>query len=504
MLVAFLGLLTHIYFVLRYEIRWIEWDTAATTRTIAATISENSLSPSIPYQSGFGYQAFTSIICQVVDVAPQDIQQIIMPLSVGILPAILAAVFFRSILGRGWAWAAAGAVLCIQPELILTTSRGSHEKITLIMTVLILLMLSISLGRNSQAIPYGKSAIKITILIAIATLALTNAFFAFSVLVSLVAGFSILRYMKSFGAFKPIPHLTKFIAVAGFLMVGAVIILYAPASSLISVASSYTERFVLILSGELTEGSPYASVSDSWSSQKLWIASNLLTFAIMVISIVSFLGIVSNRKSKIRHRFVANLYMGVSFMLLFAITLDFIGGGSIENLQIRWLPIWAILAVPMCFVSFAGFRKRHRAFGSFSLTKVLTSLALSGLLVISPLSLMRATLDPNVSNVWMFYSQTEESSVEWIDDFGIGDVWGGVDYRIGSIHVFSRGYPKNQDLRFITAETPNSSVYMILSSISIEQEDVREISAYPLHDWNCILSTGDTSIRLSSQINVRL
>jgi hypothetical protein len=412
-----------------------------------------------------------------------------MVVTLGVVPVIVAIPLFRLMFRDGKMWASTALLLLLQPEFILVTSRGTHEKATITLVIVILMLIvkhMLDRNRDPLRIPTSTTIILATL---IPTLVFLNCFFAFMFFVAITIAFVIIgRKTRTVDA-----HKLLFFPAYGFLIFALFLVLYNPAASLIETAATFWDRLVLIMSGEVSPESPYAPVGTAWTSGIAWAVTNLLTFFLIASSaayaISSFLKKLKNPVDMT----IVPIYIGASTILLAGIILDLIGGSGIANLQLRWLPFWTIFAAPLA-VTFLSRGRWHPARGIRMVNPGRLIVVSLVIVTVIPVCLMRATLDPSISNNYIFYSDTEETLVDWAAENLEGECWGGLHYRIGSIFVFKHGYPQSANLKFMTAENPYEMDAAIDTALDRDLAGRMGLPAITLSSWNKINDGGTAAI----------
>ena len=479
--------LTHLYFIARYGFMWLDWDTATFTRSIEALDNEGTVLSSHPYAWGFGYQVIVSSISSAAGIGIQDLQQTTLPVTFGVVPIIIAIAFFRTIMGNGRGWIVATLLIILLPEIILTTSRGTHEKATIALMLSALMVAGWSLNPHQiheRSLHIGGAA---SLLMLVSALVFYNCFFALSFLI-VVAIFIVI--VTAFGK-SSVPQQIEVFVVFGFVIWAGFVSLFQPASNFFNTATTYWERLSLILSGS-SRADPYQGIEVAWKSEWLWGLTNLVAFFLIVGSIVGFIQFM-RRKANTHPPTVVYLYVGATSVMAFYMALDFVGGSSITNLQIRWLPFWAVFAAPLTFFMAEDLwpqLRRHLTRRSIGALIVLAIVA------IAPFTMMRATLDPGITSYWIFYDESEEHATDWMQEYCEGESWGGIAYRIGAIYVFKYGYDSREELKIVTAENPFNLSIDIESSLSKAQWERSTQPPLNLDSWNRVLDIGSAAIHI--------
>ena len=135
------AVLTALYFVVRSGGRWADQDTGAFTLAIRAVFDEGTIVPSrAAYPHGYGCQAVLTFLLHLTGLSLPALQTLVYPFA-AVLIGPLAFLFFREVAGEVRAAAMALVLLCLQPDFLFITLRSNHEKFTISLVFLCLLLL---------------------------------------------------------------------------------------------------------------------------------------------------------------------------------------------------------------------------------------------------------------------------------------------------------------------------------------------------------------------------
>jgi hypothetical protein len=461
-----------LYFVLRFGGNWMEIDTANLTMWSQAMREEAELAPpGKAYPHGFSYSVVVMWLSYLTGVPIPKLQTIILPIVGTITVAVVAWMFFRTVLGKPGLAMLATMLLCMQPDFIIVTCRGSHEKLTWPLT-----MLAVSLLYRSATKPHDfrRFAIHVGLFYMIVYALVTiNSFFASTfiaaIIVSLLVGLAVHRLQRGASA-QVIPHQLKrlvLISASGMIFLYFFIFhMYAPARDALNILPTMVDKVATLFLGFLPQTNPYAYIGWGWISPWAYLALSLSTWLLLLTSLVEWLRqgyhMLTGASLRLPEHLPWLLYAGFAVQVAVAIVLDLVGILG-ANLQLRILPGVTIFGVVLVVQAL------DRVWASAHLGRRGRRLLYAGctFLVIwfAVGSLLKATIDPSVSNKWIFYQRAEESAIEWADThLESARVWAGIDERLSALYTaLYSPTPGSENLAFDVGEEHLAARYFILS-----------------------------------------
>jgi len=487
LLVGLYAALAASYFVLRYAGRWSGSDTANLTIATAAVANQGTLVPTRDiYGLGFAYQAVSTFITAVTGLSLSQLQLWVYPIVAAGLSWI-AFVMYRALSGDAATGALAALFLFLQPDFLFVIFRGSHEKVTWLATMLAVFLLARSFRAARQL---SRFAVYVG-LFYLATLAIiaSNAFFGSSfiaaVVLSLVAGFALLRLSKQWGAGNMAkPTVTRLLYVVASVIVIWFLhnfYLYRPALRTLLDIERAVDKAAAVTLGHEPKFDPYATVGWGWVTQEAFLGLTLPSF---IAGGTSFVLWVMAGKRLVRGGSLLKdapqfllwlLYGGFGAQLAMGIILDqaaAIGG----NLQQRFFPVVMLMAFPLVAEAIMRLWRRQAA----RPTGKWLALALFALILwASGASLLKMTNDPWLSNYWRFWTAPEDRAVQWVErHIRYRSVWLGLDGIRVSSHAVAEGFGRKTanepDAWTVDAETRD----ILLSRVD-EGASVRRLVPLP-------------------------
>ena len=144
-LIVLYGFLTHIYVYFRYSGLVADSDVGRITKTIQALQNQGTIFNNYQYSNGFGLQIIVASLSNTTGLTIQRVS--ILPM--GFLFIIIAYLLFVELTKSRRIALLSSFLLCLQPDLLFITSRGSHERYTFFLFLAALFVL-IRLSRTSE------------------------------------------------------------------------------------------------------------------------------------------------------------------------------------------------------------------------------------------------------------------------------------------------------------------------------------------------------------------
>ena len=462
-----LGLSFGSYFVLRYFGLWTEQDTEVFVRIIADMQNAGSLRAPGSYTHGYAYPVWATTLANFTGLSVTDLLQLYTPLIGNLFLALCGYACFRRLLASERLGLLATSVLFLIPELVFTVSRGNHEKLTVSITLLAVLALNKSFlewrrdGRWSVFAGWT-----IVYYLCAFTLATLNIFFGSSLIVALTVmlGFTtvIVALRRRAGRhLRPFVRRLAHVVAVNWLLVLLVMWYIYPQSSgtntlLFETAS---QRLSALLfpenegeaEADFTVSDPYAVTGSDWVSPEVYLLLSSFRWVLFAVSLPTWLLLFIVAVRRIaelspERLFTLGLYGAFAFVLALAIPIDFLNLSAGSNLQVRMYTYFALFAAPLLALGMGWLARLPRA------RTVLPSLFGILFIVFAGLSLLKATLDPVVSNRWLFYHPAEVQAAHfWGVRHSQSSLWLDVEGRLR--YAYTTTYPAAYARGFLAGNT---------------------------------------------------
>ncbi len=457
-----LGLSFGAYYVLRYLGLWTEQDTEVFVRIIADMQNVGSLRSPGSYTHGYAYPVWATTLANFTGLSVTDLLQLYTPLIGNLFLALFGYACFRQLLGSERLGLLATAVLFLIPELVFTVSRGNHEKLTVSVTLLAVLALSKSFSEWRRA---GRWSVyvgwTVVFYVCAFTLATLNIFFGSSLIVALtlMLGFTtvtLLLRRRAGGHLFPFVRRLAFVVAVNWLLVLLVMWYVYPQSSgtnalLVETASERLTELFFPSSGDTTEedftvSDPYAVTGSDWVNSHVYLLLSSFRWLLFTVSfptwlVLFILAVRRIRQLTLHHLFALGLYGAFGMVLALAIPMDFLNLSAGSNLQVRMYTYFALFAAPLLAVGLERMSRMQLLQVRLSRAKWLLPSLFAGLFIVfGGLSLLKATLDPVVSNRWLFYHPAEVQAAHfWGQRQRHSALWLDVEGRLR--YAYTTTYP---------------------------------------------------------------
>jgi len=485
LLAASLGLSFGLYFVLRYGGSWSEWDTMVFAQLLGWLQEAKSIFYNGAYDKGYAYSVWAANLSTLTGVPVGELLRVYLPLVGNLLLALFGYTAFRRWLASNTLGLAATSLLFLVPELVFTVSRGNHEKLTVSLTLLASLALLQALTELSRRRWAVLASWLVVYYLVTFTLVSLNSLFGSS----LLAGTSLtLLFALVVLAVRPagwrrlwgVVALIAFLALTSWLVLGLVTLVVYPQAWATDLVQSLVERVQGIFAstsgpeGSLEEApsyvNPYDVVTSDWVSTEVYrllssfrwllLGGSFVTWLVTAWQVIRYI-----RTASLNSILLVALYGAFSVMLAAGVMVDFLGLEAGSNLQVRFFAYFTLFATPLLA---AGAVWCVRALSRRLGAGLVKSAAFALFATFAALSLLKATLDPSVSNRWIFYKPTEVQAVRfWNDMQRSSGIWVGPTFRV--INAFRHTYGSfgaNQNDISAKDDSSGAAAYMLDSPIS--------------------------------------
>jgi hypothetical protein len=464
-----LGLSFGGYFVLRYLGLWTEQDTEVFVRIIADMQNAGSLRSPGSYTHGYAYPVWATTLANFTGLSVTDLLQLYTPLIGNLFLALFGYACFRRLLASERLGLLATSILFLIPELVFTVSRGNHEKLTVSVTLLAVLALSKSFLEWRRT---GRWAVfvgwTVVYYLCAFTLATLNIFFGSSLIVALsvmlvFTTLTVAMRRRAGKHLRPFVRRLAYIVSVNWLLVLLVMWYVYPQSSGTNtlLVETATQRLSALLfpqpEGEpessFAVSDPYAVTGSDWVNPKVYLLLSSFRWVLFAVSFPTWLVLFTFAIRQIselstERLFTLGLYGAFGFVLALTIPIDFLNLSAGSNLQVRMYTYFALFATPLLAVGLERLSRPPLPL----IRSVLPSLFGMLFIVFGGLSLLKATLDPMVSNRWLFYHPAEVQAAHfWGSRHRHSILWLDVEGRLR--YAYTTTYPEAYARGFLTGNT---------------------------------------------------
>jgi hypothetical protein len=492
-----------VYFVLRYRGHWGEVDSAIFTQMVGSLPDWNRIKYPNSYSHGYGYSLWAASLSMVWNVDIAQLQRWVTPLVGNVFLALFGYVAFKRWLGSHKLGLLAATSLFLVPELIFTVSRGNHEKLTATLTLLASLsfLRTFQLSKDLSKWPVAVSWVIVHYVI-IFTLVSLNAFFGamfvYASLISYGLASAVLWFFP--GARRDLrPVMRRFALLATTSLMVMFIVqwyVYPHEGESSRILASILDGFGTVRETGEANSDPYALVQNDWVSRRVYNIVSSFRFVLLGVSFLTWVVLLLRtlfrlRKTPVERLFLLTLYGSFGMLLAIGVAIDFLGLSAGSNWQVRIYTYFSAFAVPLFVLGIHGVRELFSRFLPRSFVKHVFAVLMVGFIVCS---LLKATLDPLVSNRWIAYEVTEMRAVDfWFDNRGDDTLNVGNNMRLYFGYVMHYGWRPGTRGALETGLSPRAP-HLIRSTVNAANAVAWGIPvpAVLLDDW--IYDNGESQI----------
>jgi hypothetical protein len=442
------GLVYAFVFVTRYQGLWTENDTTYFTRDAALAVQRHTVLYAGAYPHGFLYTAWLASFQWIAGVPPAVFNTIIAPYVGATMMLLAAYLCFRALTGSGSIATLATWMLLAVPDLMFSALRGNHEKFSITFMLMGLYALGAETRPRPTVGPGGVRArraldrsarrrwMALFVLIMLMN-AVTNDYFA-SLLAA--AGLVAAGVMALVSLFLRQPSGTKALArllalamgAAGVLVIWVMTVVYPAAGQDFNLLQTAMAKLIHLLITLHASSNPYSAPAAQWAGALAYALASSFRWIMFGASLgvagVWFARMARRRRASSRHVMLLALYMAFGFLVAVAIPLDFTGLAAGTNLEVRNFTYFALLAAPVTAVGIWALWTRGRWSRPGRVWSMRTAVVV-GLFITA--GVLKATLDPLVSNEWIYYTPQERQAVAFFLTHARGQgLWAGPDNRL--------------------------------------------------------------------------
>lgn len=430
------------YFVLRYAGLWMEHDTSVFVQSIIGMRENARLDYPGAYSHGFGYIVWSTFLGEMSGLATLDMLQRYLPIVGNLFLVCFGFLAYRRLLASDRLGLFAAALLPLVPELVFTVSRGNHEKLTATLTLVAITALLMSFVELHKHRRWRVFTAWVVVMYSVNfTLISLNAFFGssfiFASTLALAFAFIAMRFrlVKTEENLSPIVKRLVIVVSTGWLLVALVSwYVYPSAGRILNVVNTAAERVAVVVLSATTESDPYAVIGTDWVNQTTYTALSSFRWTLFAVSFLCWVVLLvftikRKHSTPLNYLFLLALYGAFGFQVAAAIPVDFSNTVGGTNLQVRMYTYFALISPPLFVIAVRFFRQRFLRHISLRILFVGVMCFFAGL------SLLKATLDPTVSNRWLFYDRQEVEAVRfWDRRHQYQSLWTDPDARLRAVY----------------------------------------------------------------------
>lgn len=477
---------TYSYATLRFGGAWNENDTLHLTHSIlSAQESGSLLNTRFPYGNGFTFQSVVLFLMELSGVSIQTLQIYILP-SIACFFPVVAFITYRSFTRNNVTALLAALLLYLQPDFLFVTWRGSHEKITWMLALLMLFLLTKSFNPNRRTSVLARYMLPFY-LIAFAFVS-SNAFFASSFIVALAVSTltgmiwlfvrARLQQPISESVQRQVFRLFFMTLACGILLYLFFFHLYPPANSLLNAFGSMVDAVTALLLNvgpdRPVEANAYNYIAGAWVDPWLYPLLNSLSLLILALSPMVWLrGVPRFLLNEISEHDLPMVYLWLIYpaFVLQLVASVFVDRVSIlgSNIQVRLFTPLMLISIPLVAHDLANLL-RWAADRRWAQRGLLAA-GVVCFALFSTFALMKSTNEPLVNNNWIFTTHAERLAGQWVLDHSVEPmIWEGDNVRLRfampfyddeiSPDVFRSGLPVAQGTRYFVVSEIERALWL--------------------------------------------
>lgn len=450
-----MALLYAAFFVLRYGGLWIENDTGVFSRQSFTFISHGSLFFPGAYNHGFAYTAWLGSLSLITGINPATFNTIVMPFFGMILLLIPGYLAFHALLGSRRMAAIGAVVLATIPDITFSAVRGTHEKLSMAFVSMGLFCLFKAFDAIAKRHTSREYLLWIFTYLVVEFLNVgTNDYFAttftFAITLTLGMGFLALKMRRiptaaNMGAALRTLGLS---VLASWVIVFLVMFfVYPPEAQDFLLLQGALSRLRHLFATFTPSSNPYSLASSEWASKAAFELMNIFRWLVVMLSAIMwaidiFQVVFKRRSLDVGRLFLLGMYTAFALLVVASIPLDFTGLAAGTNLEVRNFTYVILLGSPLVARALQGvihsrtaLKVGHR---TVYLRKFIRPSAIAGMCLLLLVGFLKVTLDPLVSNNWLYYTPQEAQALRFFWTHSRNQtIWSGPDDRL-VFYAYSR------------------------------------------------------------------
>lgn len=258
--------------------------------------------------------------------------------------------------------------------------------------------------------------------------------------------------------------------------------LYPAASNQLQTYKDVISRLSSLFLSFDTQSNPYTAVRLEWASRLAYTVVSSFRWLMFIVSFGVWAALLYRAvrhfgRTSPQRLYLIGLYGAFGVLLALSIPVDFLGLAEGNNLQVRLYTYFVLLAAPLFSLGLALALRAARRWNLPRWVGPLLRLALVGFAF---LSVLKATVDPTISNLWTFYSPQEVRAVRfWANRNEYSTLWMGTRARLD--YAFASRYGTfRPNGNFLVTGSADSRTLMAVDSPIIRAQAAAERFELPV------------------------
>lgn len=434
-LLGSLGVFYSSYLVIRYGGLWSENDTAIFTHDAILTARYHSTIFPTQYPHGFGYQLWLAMMQLTTHLPAAFINTTILPFIGVSLTILLAYVTYLELMENLALSQLATFLILAVPDIMFTLLRGNHEKLTV---ALILANVFVLVRFLKSTTTKERCVWEIGFYLLVATNGVVNDYFT----VFVVWGMIVYLLIAGLFAWRTgYPKPGTFLSVARLILISVGIIaldvwiVFPPARIDAYLLMQTIQKLKTLFTTQQIASNPLSASVQQWVDIPVYLVVSGFRWIVVGGSFLVWLLMLIiplRRKEPLSPQslIMTSMYAATAASVVIAVPVDLTGLAAGTNLEFRNYTYFALFAVPFVAIGVSGVTATMSPKWHRKGARTFITLLVPFFLIIS---MLKATLDPLISNQWLFYSPSEKQAVLFYlrhRSQGPGLLWAGPDQRL--------------------------------------------------------------------------
>lgn len=505
------------YFVLRYGGLWTENDTQQFALLAEGTAKSGTVLFAGQYAHGFGFPSWLAALSLLTGMPIPVLNTVVLPYAGAVFLILAAFVAYRALLGSQRAALLATVLLFSVPDLLFSVLRGNHEKLDIsfmLLSMFVLFKGFAAMGRgNAMTLAFWAILFYALVL----GNAIVNDYFASTLVtastLTLVIGSALTRGRPEMGSRRPALARFTIVVAVSWLIVGLVaLFIFPPAAQDFKLLTTTADKVRSLFLTLAPSSNPYSIAAQQWASPLTakiisafrWIVlgGSFLVWLVKVWDVV-----VRGARPSLERLFLLSLYGAFGTIMAISIPVDLVGLYAGSNLELRNFTYFALLCIPVLAWGLrdvaAALRSRDRrrehwgdrARSSGGSAHRLFQFGAGGAFVVVSLAgLLKSTVDPALSNEWIFYSPAEHQAIAFFEHGGRSDtLWTGPDARLTNMAAQRNPDARHYNLVEAYALLPSDRVWLRSPQV-VANSTAYQTVVPPYDDQNRIYDNGEAQL----------
>ncbi len=409
-----IGMLYSGYLIIRYRGLWAENDTAIFTHDALLTAHYHAIRFPTQYSHGFAYQLWLAIMQLTTHWSAGFINTTILPFIGMAIVLMLAFVTYIELTEHLAVSKLAAFLILLVPDITFTVLRGNHEKLTVALLLVSVLTLTRFLkAQDLKERHWWEVGFYLTVVIN----GTVNDYFTVMIIWGMVA------YLVIAGLFcwrtgsprpKTLLTLMRLLLVSLLIISVDVWVLFPPAHVDVHLIVKTFNKVQDLFTSQKASSNPLSAPVQQWVSVPMfllisafrWIAAIGSFIVWTIIVAVPFWRRIPLSASSL---IMVSMYAATAMLVVAAIPVDLSGLAAGSNLEARNFTYFILFALPFVALGISRVMPSSRARQYIKLGYLTLAGTLISVFLI--MSLLKATLDPIISNEWMLFSPSEKEAV---------------------------------------------------------------------------------------------